>query len=91
MIMMVIHIALDVISEEYGECCRYGTAVTKNRKLYVIGKNWLAPGLQKPISVAAALISVGIVMDMVYQKFHLKTRRICLKPRRPSNEFRTQV
>jgi hypothetical protein len=91
MIMMVIHIALDVISEEYGECCRYGTAVKKNWKLYVIGKNWFAPGLQKPISVAAALISVGIVMDMAYQKFHLKTWKISLKRRSPSNEFRTQV
>lgn len=91
MIMMAIHIALDVINEEHGECCRYGTGVTKNWELYVIGRKWLAPGLQKPISVAAALISVGIVMDMLYQKFHLKTWGISLKPRSPSNGFRTQA
>ena len=38
---------------------------------YLMIMEWCILGFQKPIKAVAALISVGIVMAIEYQKFHL--------------------
>ena len=40
-------------------------------KYHLIGMSWFAWGFQNSSNDAAALISVGIVIAIEYQKFHL--------------------
>lgn len=47
-------------------------SVVGRKEAHVIGINWFIPGFQYVNKVVAALISVGIVTAMEYQKFHLR-------------------